>query len=131
VDRDGFYQREIRACLDVLRDKASGKVWLLPIRLDECELPDEISEYQYADLFPEWDDGLGKLLKSINAQAKIKNAVDEARTVINKAVEEAAKSVVEADIATNEAPKGRYRIGSLDSDSDIHDFVRPRGHMNF
>src|SRR5580704_8918152 len=39
VDRDGFYQREIRACLDVLRDKASGKVWLLPIRLDECELP--------------------------------------------------------------------------------------------
>lgn len=126
VDRDGFYQREIRACLDVLRDKASGKVWLLPIRLDECELPDEISEYQYSDLFPEWDDGLGKLLKSINAQASVKNAVDEARSVVNKAVGEAKKSVVKAD-------SGRYRIGLLNSDSgsDIDDFVKPPSHMNF
>src|SRR3569833_2393053 len=38
VGRDGFYQREIRTCLDMLQDKAASKVWLLPVRLDECTL---------------------------------------------------------------------------------------------
>jgi hypothetical protein len=75
VVRDGFYHREIRTCLDVLQDKASGKVWLLPIRLDECSVPSEVEEYQYVDLFPDWNEGMGRLLRSITEQVGIKSEV--------------------------------------------------------
>lgn len=82
INRDGFYQREIRTCLDVLQEKAASKVWLLPVRLDECKVPDEIEDYQYVDLFPEWERGFGRLVASINAQAQEKAAVADQIDVV-------------------------------------------------
>ena len=82
VARDGFYQREIRICLDVLQEKASSKVWLLPIRLDECQVPAEIADIQYVDFFPYWDAGMERLLRAIAEQTEIKHEVEKQLTDI-------------------------------------------------
>ena len=73
VNRDGFYQREIRTCLDVLKEKAASKVWLLPVRVDDCPILEDLADIQHADLFPDWDAGFPRLIQAIKLQSGLKD----------------------------------------------------------
>ena len=45
------------------------EIFLIPLRLDDCAVPNRISkQIQYLDLFPEWDSGLSRLIAVIKAQ---------------------------------------------------------------
>lgn len=67
VDKEGYVQREIRIALDRALDMPEGRIFLIPARLEECELPYKIKTYQWVDLFTA--DGMGKLIKSLNLRA--------------------------------------------------------------
>jgi len=66
TERDGVYQREINEALEAARDRRLGSVYILPIRLEDVELPAEISQVQYVDKFdPLWSQKLaGGLLRA-------------------------------------------------------------------
>jgi CheY-like chemotaxis protein len=51
VNRRGFLQREIKAALDLWEEQLDDDIYLIPIRLEECEVPERLSEFQYLDLF--------------------------------------------------------------------------------
>ena len=51
VDRSGFYQAEIRMALDILREQPPGRIFLIPARLEECEIHDELRALHWVDLF--------------------------------------------------------------------------------
>ena len=52
VTKRGFYQKEIRAALDVLREFPEDETFVVPVRLDDCEVRFEaLRELQYIDLF--------------------------------------------------------------------------------
>jgi hypothetical protein len=68
VDKEGYVQREVRIALDRALEMPEGRIFLIPVRLEVCELPSRLSSYQYVDLFAE--DGVGKLIKSLNIRAK-------------------------------------------------------------
>lgn len=66
VNKRGFYQREIRAALDVLKEFPEDETFLVPVRLDECEVRLEaLRALQYIDLFPDWWDGFDRLLSAL------------------------------------------------------------------
>jgi hypothetical protein len=67
VDKEGYVQKEIRLALDRALEMPDGRIFLIPARLEECELPYKIRTYQWVDLFTE--DGMIKLLKSLNLRA--------------------------------------------------------------
>ena len=52
------------------------KVTVLPIKLDEAEMPGSISDKLYADFRGSYDEGLNKLLHSIKAREVTENAGD-------------------------------------------------------
>lgn len=63
VAKRGFVQREIRDALELWKEKLSDDIYVIPIRLDDCQVPDTIRQFQWVDLFrPE---GFGGLLRSI------------------------------------------------------------------
>lgn len=64
VKKRGFVQREIRFALDILEGLPSDQIYLIPVRLDDCTVPEEVSRHQWVDLFS--DDGLTKVLKAIS-----------------------------------------------------------------
>jgi hypothetical protein len=68
VDKEGYVQREVRIALDRALEMPEGRIFLIPVRLEECELPSRLSSYQYMDLFAE--NGIEKLIKSLNVRAK-------------------------------------------------------------
>jgi hypothetical protein len=63
VVKRGYIQREIRFALDSYNDLPPGQVLLLPVRLEECVVPQDIGRYEYTDLFQQ--DGYARLTRSI------------------------------------------------------------------
>jgi len=62
----GFRNSELNQALEILKEFPPDQIFLIPIRLDECGMPrDELLELTWLDLFPEWEQGMGKLLKVI------------------------------------------------------------------
>ncbi len=63
TSKRGYLQREIRNALDVLEERLEGDIYLIPIRLEDCELPEPLTRFHSVDLFKE--NGWAQLLKAI------------------------------------------------------------------
>jgi hypothetical protein len=95
----GFRNTELDQALKILTEFPDSSVFLIPVRLDECEMPrDDLSELNHVDLFPDWTGGITKL-KSVFAPEK----------------SPARKDLVKP---RSEAPDSRYhyRVGLVDLD---------------
>ncbi len=51
VLHEGFFQKELNLALDTAREKPEGTIFIIPVRLDECEVPLRLLPYQYVDYF--------------------------------------------------------------------------------
>lgn len=72
VNKRGFIQREIRDALDVWQEKLDSDVYLIPVRLEECEAPENLSAFQWVNLFEK--DGWSKLVLAIQEGEKRKHS---------------------------------------------------------
>jgi hypothetical protein len=63
ISKEGFVQKEIRDALDVADEKPDGKVYIIPAKLEECEVPERLQRWQWVNLFEE--SGYDKLLKTL------------------------------------------------------------------
>jgi hypothetical protein len=66
VSKRGGFQAELRYALDCARSRPLDDVFLIPVRLDACEIPAIISSHvQYVDLFPDWPRGVRRIARAI------------------------------------------------------------------
>jgi formylglycine-generating enzyme required for sulfatase activity len=66
IDKRGVVQREITRALDVLDDMPEDTIYLMPARLELCDVPRRLSRLQWVDLFEE--DGLEYLKRSLGLE---------------------------------------------------------------
>ncbi|GAB4370619.1 MAG: hypothetical protein OHK0021_13390 [Bryobacter sp.] len=67
VSKRGGFQSELRFALDVAQKQPLDHTYLVPVRLNDCRVPRRLSrEWQYIDLFPDWEAGLAKIVKSLH-----------------------------------------------------------------
>jgi formylglycine-generating enzyme required for sulfatase activity len=61
INKRGFLRREIKQALEQAGDMLEEDVYLIPARLDDCEVPDILEHLQWVDLFEDygWEDLLG------------------------------------------------------------------------
>jgi len=52
VAKEGYVQRELRQVLEIALEKLDGSIFVIPIRLDDCELPRKLRDRQFLDYFP-------------------------------------------------------------------------------
>lgn len=52
VTQEGNLQRELKLALDVADEKPEGAVFVIPIRLDDCSLPQRLRTWKPVDAFP-------------------------------------------------------------------------------
>jgi TIR domain len=70
VEKRGHFQAELRYALDLAKRVPLDDIFLVPVRLSDCEIPREITERtQYIDLFPDHEVGMQALTRMITAQA--------------------------------------------------------------
>ena len=53
IDKRGYVQKELKKALDVADEQPGRGVYLIPVRLEECEIPDRLGDFQWVDLFEE------------------------------------------------------------------------------
>jgi transcriptional regulator with XRE-family HTH domain len=51
VTKAGYVQEEIKVALDVADEQPEGTIYIIPMRLEECTVPDRLSRWQWVDLF--------------------------------------------------------------------------------
>jgi hypothetical protein len=66
VDKKGYVNKELRYALEVLDNYPEKSIFMIPVRLDDCEIPfEKLKEMQNADLFPDWNDGVKRIFQSM------------------------------------------------------------------
>lgn len=68
ADREGFVQKEIKFALDRADEMPPDRIFLIPVRLENCQMPDRLKGWQWVDLFT--DDGFDKLARALTARAE-------------------------------------------------------------
>lgn len=62
----GQFQSELRYALDCARCLPLEQIFVIPVRLEPCEVPQSIAaRTHYVDLFPDWDRGIGRILGAV------------------------------------------------------------------
>ena len=67
VGRAGFANKEIKLALDIADEKPEGTIFIIPVKLEECEVPDRLHRWHWVSLLE--DRGYEKLLRTLQQRA--------------------------------------------------------------
>jgi formylglycine-generating enzyme required for sulfatase activity len=147
----GYVQREIRIALDYADYKPEGTLYIIPIRLEECDPPRRLRVWQYADYFEgNRERGFQRLLVSLKRRAESlppekeapssplsvtpKNAAKESQ-VSNQVYEPPKpakgsspldKIILSNGIELMRVPAGKFLMGSIKEDGLSYDDELPQ-----
>ena len=90
ITKEGYVQRELRTVLDFADYKPEGTLYIIPVRLEECEPPRRLRAWQYADYFEgQRERAFQRLLVSLKRRADALGLMAE--ELERKQIEEQAK----------------------------------------
>jgi hypothetical protein len=71
ITKEGYVQAEMRFALNIARTKPDETIFVIPLRLDDCQVPIRLQIYQYVDYFPKErkDWAYHRLLASLETRA--------------------------------------------------------------
>lgn len=72
VDKTGYVQRELRLVLEVADEQPLGAIFLIPAKIEECEVPDRLRRWQWVDLHDE--NGHRKLIRALQYRLSTRRA---------------------------------------------------------
>jgi hypothetical protein len=67
VNKRGFVQKEIKDALDVADEQPEGSIFIIPLKLEECEIPARLCRWQWVNLLE--PEGYEKLKRTLQACA--------------------------------------------------------------
>lgn len=91
INKEGYVQKEIAFALDKSDEKPDESIYIIPLRIEDCLVPERLHQWQWVDLFSE--DGYIRLLNGLRKKAKENNAtlspseatkIDEVKSVAFK-----------------------------------------------
>ncbi len=82
VTKRGYVQKEFKLVLDVLEEMPEGQIFVIPVKLDDCKVPEMFGSLHWANFYEE--DGFEKVVKSI--QAHTEEPVQRKETIEERAV---------------------------------------------
>jgi hypothetical protein len=113
VTKEGYVQKELRKVLDVALEKPEETIFIIPLRLDECELPRRLRSWHYVDYFPvnQQDRAYQRLLQSLNIRyAQLEPGVREREV----------KSAISDKISTAKTPTNANILSPVRASSPLN-----------
>lgn len=65
VSKESYIQKEYKRAMRIQEEKPEGSIFVIPVRLDDCELPFYLREIQWVD----YPDGYDRLVAALNVRA--------------------------------------------------------------
>jgi adenylate cyclase len=67
VAKTGFLNRELQYALDVAEEQPEGAIFIIPLRIEECNVPDRLAKWQWVNMYDE--KGYERLLRALEARS--------------------------------------------------------------
>jgi len=78
VNKEGYVQKEIRYVLDVTQEQPEGTVFVIPVKLEECDVPVRLRQFQWVNLFE--SSAYGKLTQALRSAALTRRVLSGRQT---------------------------------------------------
>lgn len=111
TSKRGYLQRELKMAVDLWQEMVRGDIYLLPLRLEECEVPEELAYLQWIDLFD--TDGWSRLLKALESGIERRNGKAHATTPMPSAGSPDGMDAAAGDSPPARPVSVRPSVGSL------------------
>jgi len=69
VTKAGYLQKEIRYAIDVADEQPEGVIFLIPLKLEECDVPDRLSRWQWVNFYEA--KGFERLMSALRQRATL------------------------------------------------------------
>ena len=110
INKEGFVQAEITFALEKALEIPQGRIFIIPARYEECEVPDSLERFHWVDLFEE--DGFPRLMKSFKTRAgQLERTTvqvpqpDESSPNLTSVLEEKVETEAPEKVALEKAPR--------------------------
>ena len=70
VTKVGYVQKEIKFALDIADRQPEGSIFIIPVKLQSCQIPRRLSNKQWVDLYPDSVKGYSRLVSGLEHKAK-------------------------------------------------------------
>ena len=81
ISKEGYVQREIRYAYDLALEKPDETIFLIPLRLDDCNVPRKLKSLHWVDYFgEEKENAYSDLLKALKLRHEQKLVLEEKQT---------------------------------------------------
>jgi hypothetical protein len=67
ISKTGYVQKEIKDILDIADKQPENVIFLIPVRLEKCTIPERLNRWQWVDLFEKR--GYERLIRALHARA--------------------------------------------------------------
>jgi hypothetical protein len=70
IESNTYVQEELKVAKEIATEHKESKIFIIPIRLDECQILEPIQNLHTVDLFPNWKEGFERILKAMAIETK-------------------------------------------------------------
>ncbi|AOS83129.1 hypothetical protein BIU88_02600 [Chlorobaculum limnaeum] len=80
TNKAGYIQKEIKYALDVASEQPEDEIYIIPIRLEECDVPEALSRWHWVNLSQQ--NGFERLMRSLCIRAESKQRLQPSMKAI-------------------------------------------------
>lgn len=82
LSKRGFVQKELKLALDILDEFPDEDIFIIPVRLDECEpLDEKLKNLYWINMVPSYEDGLNQILRVLAPEPESETDIQELSSV--------------------------------------------------
>jgi hypothetical protein len=70
VNKRGYIQKEFKMAVEYMAEMPEGQIYLIPVRLNNCLIPQQFSAFQWVDLHGQ--EGFEKIRQAIDFQINLR-----------------------------------------------------------
>jgi formylglycine-generating enzyme required for sulfatase activity len=115
IAKRGYVQREMKLALDAWQEMPEGTIHTIPVRIDECDVPESFRRYQWVNLF--FPNGFDRIVRAIRAEIAKQPATTDSTSETTFTNSIGMEFVL--------IPAGTFMMGSPDSDTEARSNEKP------
>jgi hypothetical protein len=71
INKEGYVNKEIKIALDVADEKPEGAIFVIPLKFEDCKVPDRLSRWHWVNFFgDEREKAYGRLMRALHSRAE-------------------------------------------------------------
>lgn len=92
IEKRGYVQREYKLALQYCEEKLDSDIYIIPCKIDNCEVPDKLNKYQWIELHKE-QDAFYQIRNALNFQRQKYINAYNLKSIINTPLEYAESNI--------------------------------------